>query len=370
NLTSKSLFTEEHYVDPAAAGLTFPERKRNLIYILLESMETAYLSKEEGGDYPRNLLPGWTELADEHVNFSNTERYGGALQAPGTGWTVGGMIAQHMGLPLLIPIDVNSYGDRATFVPGGRALGDILDDAGYNQILMMGSDASFGGRGSLYRRHGDYVIKDYDTAAGDGIIEEGYRVWWGFEDRFLFEYAKQEIERCAEKDEPFNFTMLTADTHHPGGYVCPLCDDEFDEQYANVVACSGRQVASFVSWIRRQDFYENTTVVIAGDHLSMDNEFFEEFGSDPGYTRTTLNIIINSAVDPAPSSVKNRRFATFDLFPTTLAAMGVTWAGDRLSLGTNLFSGTPTLIEEFGFDTVSDEIQKRSDFYNHVLLGA
>ena len=37
------------YADPDTTKITFPEEKRNLIYIMLESMETSYLSKELGG---------------------------------------------------------------------------------------------------------------------------------------------------------------------------------------------------------------------------------------------------------------------------------------------------------------------------------
>jgi phosphoglycerol transferase len=52
------------------------------------------------------------------------------------------------------------------------------------------------------------------------------------------------------------------------------------------------------------------------------------------------------------------------MFPTTLAAMGCTIEGDRLGIGTNLFSGKPTLTEKYGYDKLNLEISKRSDFYN------
>ena len=37
--------------------LTFPDKKRNLIYIFLESMENTYSSKENGGNYKEDLIP-------------------------------------------------------------------------------------------------------------------------------------------------------------------------------------------------------------------------------------------------------------------------------------------------------------------------
>ena len=76
--------------------------------------------------------------------------------------------------------------------------------------------------------------------------------------------------------------------------------------------------------------------------------------------------IINPAVEPV--NEKNRTFGTFDMFPTTLAAMGVEIPGDRLGLGTNLFSATPTLAEVHGVDYLNGEFQKNSDFYNSKFL--
>ena len=62
-----------------------------------------------------------------------------------------------------------------------------------------------------------------------------------------------------------------------------------------------------------------------------------------------------------PPNAKYREFATIDNFPTTLAALGVKIEGDRLGLGTNLFSDH-TLIERDGLDYVNEELQKASSW--------
>ena len=51
-----------------------------------------------------------------------------------------------------------------------------------------------------------------------------------------------------------------------------------------------------------------------------------------------------------------------DYFPTTLAALGAEIDGNRLGLGTNLFSYEQTLVERFGLSTVDDELEKKSRF--------
>ena len=57
-----------------------------------------------------------------------------------------------------------------------------------------------------------------------------------------------------------------------------------------------------------------------------------------------------------------------DMFPTTLAAIGCTIEGDRLGLGTNLFSEKPTLAEEKGLDYLNEQIAKRSVYYIENFL--
>jgi phosphoglycerol transferase len=58
-----------------------------------------------------------------------------------------------------------------------------------------------------------------------------------------------------------------------------------------------------------------------------------------------------------------------DLFPSTLAAMGCTIEGERLGLGTNLFSAQDTLAERMGLLALNKEISKRSEYYNESLIG-
>ena len=55
---------------------SFPEKKRNLIYIFLESMENTYMSKLDGGAYDINYIPDLTALAEENLNFSHTDQVG------------------------------------------------------------------------------------------------------------------------------------------------------------------------------------------------------------------------------------------------------------------------------------------------------
>lgn len=362
--STESDFIETHYVSPEKIQIDFPESKRNLIYIFLESMENTYGDVSIGTPINDNFMPELYYLAENNVNFSHNDRVGGALSYTGTTWTSAALVSQTAGVLIKVPVESQGYGTEDTFLSGANSIGEILQKQGYNQTLLVGSDADFGGRKAYFKEHGNYNIVDINSLKAEGRLDPDYRVWWGFEDKRLFGYAKEEIMKLYEKGEPFNFTMLTCDTHFPDGYVCEDCDDDYEQQYSNVISCSSKQVYEFVNWIKEQPFYDNTTIVISGDHLTMDPEYLKDL--DKNYTRTVYNCIINSVVQPVQE--KNRSFGTFDMFPTTLAAMGAVINGERLGLGTNLFSAIPTLTEIYGYERLDEIMQKKSIFYNEQIL--
>ncbi len=365
SLTS-STFIEENYIDPNDVNIKFPENKRNLIYIMLESMESSYTSINEGGVLEHNLIPNLTSLANENISFSNTEKLGGAFTTPGTTWTIAAMVSHFSGIPLKVSFDSNTYGNYSSFLPGITNLGDILKKEGYNQMFILGSDIKFGGRYSYMSQHGDYDIFDYTYAVENGYYDSDDFVWWGYSDNTLYKFAKDELTKLASKDEPFNFTLLTVDTHFEDGYVSEECTDlKYTDNYSNSISCADSMIYEFINWIKEQDFYENTTIVIAGDHLTMDVDYFDDYDTT-NYERTTYNAYINSAV--TTNNIKNRQFSTMDLFPTTLASLGVKFDGDMLALGTNLFSDSKTLFEKYGYEYVTDELNKKSTYYNNKFL--
>lgn len=207
----KSTLIEENYVNPKEVALEFPEQKRNLICIYLESAETSLQDRENGGIFEQNYIPDMTKLAKE----------------------------------------------------------------GYQNYMMMGSKSLFGGKDAYLKQHGNHTVWDYDSAIKKKKISKDYYVNWGFEDEKLYSFAKEKILELAKEEQPFNFSMLTVDTHSPNGYVCGLCPNTSEQQYANVWLCASKQLNEFVEWAKRQSFYENTTIVVCGDHCSMAVDFFE-----------------------------------------------------------------------------------------------
>ena len=97
----------------------------------------------------------------------------------------------------------------------------------------------------------------------------------------------------------------------------------------------------------------------------MDPDWFKDIEAS-GYNRKCYYAIINSAA--IPTTQNSRKISTYDLFPTTLASLGVTFNSDRLGLGTNLYTDEETLVEKLGFKKFDKELTRHSNYYDMYIL--
>ena len=163
--------------------------------------------------------------------------------------------------------------------------------------------------------------------------------------------------------------MLTVDTHFPDGYKCGLCQENHTEKIENVFECADRQLESFIEWAKTQSWFNNTTIVITGDHNYLDallNNFITR-NSDLGKkeiseSRRFLDIIINPV--PELNGVNQiRKFSSFDVMPTVLEALGNKIEGKGIYLGRSLFSEEPTLVEKYDALFVENETMTKNTVY-------
>ena len=353
----------DYYVKPSADIITFPEEKKNLIYIYLESFENTYSSYENGGNQATDFMPELIELAKDNTNVSNNDGLGGqSFFFKTSDYTMGSTVAQTSGIPLIL---YNSEQENTATYPSLVRLEDILHWEGYNQLFIRGEDAEFAGYEVYVGKYDNSYVFDYKEAKNRGWISDDYYQMWGYEDEKVFEFAKILIDEAAAKEEPFCATLYTADTHPlEGGYRCSLCDPAIKDDFQAAVRCTSKQVGDFINWLSGKDYYEDTVIIIVGDHLTprkVGNFNYEE----NGYTRTTYNCIIHSQTES--NTLNNRIFSALDMFPTTIAALGGKIEGERLGLGTNLYSGVSTLCEELGEDVFAKEVKRHSKYYKNLV---
>lgn len=360
---SDSNVYEEYYINPASDIVHFPQNKKNLIFVYMESMENTFTSNENGGDYDTDYIPEIVELERSNTNFSHTSGIGGATVFPSPfSYTMGSTVGHTSGVPLLMVLTKNAEAENSSELPGLRRLENILHDEGYNQLFLIGSDSHFAGYETFAGRFDDSRIFDRNTAKEEGYVENEMETEWGLLDSTVFDISKDKLTKLAEQEKPFCLTLYTMDTHgQENGVRCPLCDPAIENDLAAAVRCASKQIDAFVKWLQEQAFYENTVLILVGDHP------METLGGDgflnkeSFYKRNTVCCIINS--DKTPVNEKKRIFSAADMFPTTLSAIGVQIDGNRLGFGTDLFSEMPTLCEEMGVTAFEELITANSKYY-------
>ncbi len=378
--TVSSNFIEKNYVNPDGK-VSAPENKRNLIVIEVESLETTFINKNNGGEWDNDVLRDMSELLSypDATYFTSSDNSGsvrGTNDIYGTTWTTAALVGYNCGLPFKVPMNLRNNYQSDDFMSGAYMLGDVLKASGYRNVLLSGSVTSFGGVKQMFTKHGEYDIIDAHSVASHGYsVPSSQRNEWGMSDEALFRIAQSECEKGLSGDEPFHLFISTIDTHiecytydkeASEKQGCKGSETAYETKYENAYATTAREIRAFIDRLRELPEYENTTVVIYGDHLNM----YKDIGTrvEDTASRGRYNLILNSAVSPSRGTF-GRSFTAFDFYPTTLAAAGFTVHGDRLALGTNLFSEADTLAEQAGLEKMNFELERKSDFYNEKILG-
>lgn len=360
-------FYEQNYVVPQETQITFPSFKRNLVIIFMESMESTFAATPLHNYYQADLIKELHTLADQNINFSDNAYLGGAYPIDGTQWTQSALFAKTCGVPIQMPVRAfNSIRLKKGFYPNAWCLYDILREQGYEESFLVGSDGDFAGLSDFVATHGKQKLLDIFYYARLQNKKISYRQRRKYiPDQELFVRAKNELDRLGALQKPFVFTLMTMDTHFgKQAFADGICKRRFgaDLNLKNVVSCASLQISQFVEWLSKQPFYENTTVVMLGDHLMMNNSF------TPDMKRHPLNIFINTAY-PAKKA-KNRIFTPFDIYPSMVESLGAEISGHRLALGTSLFSEVPTLTEEkISVEQMNVEVRKSSKLYDWLFYG-
>lgn len=346
----ESTFFEDHYKVPAENEIKMPRQKKNVVWIIMESMEKTFGSYQQ-----TNLIPHLTQIERENVSFYGFE------QIYGTGWTIAGLASMMSG----VPIKSFHVTDGKTFLPGAVSFVSLLADHGYQTIYINGSDLDFMQKKVYLKSHGFTRLmgsQEFKQAAKTNPIygAREYETCFGYRDADLYRIVKNELQTAATGDKPFFMTVLTVGTHHPYGYPDSSCSIHYRDIRDSIV-CADNEVFDFLNWMKSQPFYKDTLIVITGDHLQMESSMSDELDKAP---REIVTTFINSSL---PAGEIHRPYTHFDIAPTLMEMMGIELPTHQFGLGVSLISDTPTLLEQMGREKINEQIQKPSKLYNSFL---
>lgn len=338
----------KHYVFADSTKINFPKNKKNLIFIMMESMETNF----------KNFTPELNELAKNNLEFVP-----GGKSIALTDWTIASQVAKFCGLPLFLPSSMRNSTDINKFFPYAKCLSDIFYENGYEQIFMQGSGGKFASTKNLLTQHSVQKFLDNDYYKKIKKIPERDENPWGFSDYTLYSLAKEELDTIKS---PFVVYLVTIDTHCPKGQRSKYCEPFIDNknQFQGILKCASNQVYNFIEWAKTKDWYYNTVFAIMGDHIWP--TLSEQANVNKNDTLYFINFFIN-AENFAP--IKFRNYSSLDMFPTVLESMGVNIKGHRLGLGTSLFSTEKTLLEIYGEQKLDSMLKIKSYQYDFFMDG-
>lgn len=231
---------------------------KNIVWIYVESLNQAFTDSLR---FPE-LMPYLAGLAETGLSFQSL------LQLPGQQGTNTGMMASQCGrfsipqkksAPYPYPYDV--------------CLGNILKQAGYNQVFLKGADLAFEDFGSMLHSW------EFDEVFGKLEIDAAYpqyinnKIGWGYEDSSIFDLAYQKYVELSQKEKPFHLVMLTVNAHD-GTYNRDICSGNSpyfgpakDNEIVQSFHCTDLNIKKFIKDISQLPAFSKTIVVIIGDHI-------------------------------------------------------------------------------------------------------
>ena len=238
------------------------EPGKNLVIIYCESLENGYFDNRLFA----GVMPRMNKLI-ENGEFVSYKDYENCI---GSGWTIGALYTTQTSLPCFFGRDGNTI---FNIVNDTKLVSyaKVLKSAGYSNLFLSSSKLNFAGTGNMMRMLG------YDTKDFEQFNVPLSKTGWGVHDKDLFEQAKIEYDKLVKQQKPFNLTLLTVDTHFTKGVP--------DERLSNIVSKQFSMdrieysvnsldylINDFYQYIKSQPNFENTEIIILGDHPLMGNE--------------------------------------------------------------------------------------------------
>lgn|GEM_PF-5457681 len=295
----------------------------NILWIYLESFNNSFFDHTL---FP-SLMPYLSKISQSGLRLTSLS------QVPGQQYSIGGISSSQCGRYELGQLETNQ----------NVCLGHILHDAGYVQVFMQGASGDFENFQSTFKNWNfDSII---DKEEFDSHSEyQSKRGGWGYYDSALFDLAYVKFKALAQQEKPFYMVLFTQDTHD-GDYDLDTCRKitapytglGSDNHMVQAAHCADALVYHFLQKISVLPAYQNTTVVLVGDHIMHEKLVYFNDSKDQD---KIWGLILNSAQKGEIESHSTHA----DLAPTVLTAAKIKTNAQFLD-GHNLITHEPALRE-------------------------
>ncbi len=314
----------------------------NVIYLHLESMQSFLIDYELEGEQV-------TPFLNSLVKNENTMYFDNFYHQTAQGKTSDAefMLENSLfGLP-----------QGSAFITKGQntfeAAPSLLKDYGYTSAVFHGNNGSFWNRNIIYNQFGYDEFFDessYDTSDPKNMAE------YGLMDKPFFEQSESLLETLPQ---PFYTKFITVAHHFPYKIDQDLATigkattgDASVDNYFQTARYADEAIEQFFAYLKESGLYENTMIVMYGDHYGISDNHNKAMEQIIGEEVTP---VVNADLQRVPlfihvpgmeGGVNHTYGGQIDLLPTVLHLLGVE-TKNNIHFGTDLLSEEHSEIVPF-----------------------
>ncbi|MFX5499370.1 LTA synthase family protein [Bacillus subtilis] len=334
---SNSLTEIENYVTAnvkdANKRLFGDAKGRNVILVSLESTQSFVINEKLNGE---EITPFLNDFIKQSYNFNNVYHQTGQGKTSDSEFIVDNS---------LYPL-----GRGAVFFTNAgnqyMAAPEILKNSGYYSAVLHANNKSFWNRDLMYDSFGYdsfFDINSYD-------VTDENSVGWGLKDKEFFE---QSSELMKNLPQPFYSRLITLTNHFP--FDLDEEDqliDEYDSssqtlnKYFPTVRYQDEALKRFIEKLKEDGLYDNSVIVLYGDHYGISENHNEAMGQFLGkeitpfeevqLQKVPLVIHIPGITDKKPQTIETVG-GQIDIRPTLMNLLGID-TKDQIQFGNDLLS--------------------------------
>lgn len=336
-------YVKEHYAAPSDDMFGIA-KGRNVIYIHLESFQQFLidykLTDENGTEH--EVTPFLNSLFHDNQTFA-FDNFFHQVNAGKTSDAETLMENSFFGLNqgVLFP----TLGGSNTFEAAPNILNQV---AGYSSAVFHGNAGTFWNRNETYKRLGFQNF--FDASYYDVNAENSFQ--YGLHDKPFFQQSVQYLEHL---QQPFYTKFIAVSNHYPysqfendeAGFPIATTEDETINGYFATANYLDAAVSEFFAYLKASGLYDNSVIVLYGDH----------YGISDGRTTELASLLGKN-----PDTWTNYDVAQLQRVPYMIHVPGQTNGGINHTYGGQV-DALPTLLHLLGVDT-TNYIQLGQDLFS------
>lgn len=265
-LTDVENYVKANYTEPDKELFGIAKGK-NVILISLESTQNFLINYKLNGE---EVTPFLNELVKNSYYFDQFYHQTGQGKTSDAEFLIDNSLYPLARGAVFFTHSQNQY----------EAMPKILKENGYETAVFHANNKSFWNRDLMYQAFG------YDRFFGmeDYSLTEENQVGWGLKDK---EFFVQSLPLMDQVQQPFYGKFLTLTNHFPftlnpeDQLLSPtdtLTNDKIVNQYLQTVRYEDEAVKEFFTMLKEKGYYDNSIIVLYGDHYGISQNHNEAMG--------------------------------------------------------------------------------------------